>query len=470
MTTATASPTCSPAYSSQRTRDRPTDVHVTQRIARLAGAELIPWQYELAALLGERLPSGRLAYPRAVVIAPRRAGKSLSLFARGLSSGLAGRRRRAFYAGHRRETAAALLRDEWFPLIDDGPLSRLVAVRRANGSEAMTWRGTGSTFRLLPPNGNAMRSFASHLALLDEAREWSPEQGSDAEAGIFPTQATTNGQVVILSSAGDASSTWLRGWVDRGRQAVAEGRTEGLAYVEFSAPADADPDDEATWRSCHPGLGYHVSIDALRVDADPLTGMSPSRFRAEYLGLWPEAMVDGELVEAWNLDYGSPTLPDPVAFGVEVDERREWSAIVAAGGAGARPVVELVEYRRHGPWLVPRLHDLCARHSPVGVAWDAGGPTNALAPELAELPTRLVPLRTNQVTAAAGRFHDLTLDRRIAHRPDPVLAEAVGAGRRKRTGGAWLFDRREPGAGPLIAATFAVWILADGMLGRPGVN
>ena len=436
----------------------------------MLGQPLTPPQREALALLGERLESGRLAYPRAVIIWPRRAGKSRTMLTGGLSTGLGGRRRRSFYAAHRRETASALWRDEWFPLIDDGPLRRLVGIRRANGSEAMTWRGTHSTFRLLPPNGNVMRSFSAHRAFLDEAREWTPEQGADAEAGIFPTQATTDGQTILLSSAGDGRSTWLRGWVDRGRLAVLEGRDRGLAYIEYSAPLDADPDAEETWWACHPGLGYHVPVEALRTDADPLTGMSPSQFRAEYLGWWPEALVDGELVESWNLDYGAPVLDGPVTFGVEVDERREWSTIVAAGGSGARPVVELVEHRAHGTWLVPRLHDLCARHNPVGVAWDAAGPANALAPELAELPTRLVPLRTNLVTAAAGRFHDLVLDRRVAHRPDPTMSAAVAAGRRKRTGGAWLFDRREPGAGPLIAATLAVWILADGMLGRPGIN
>ena len=372
------------------------------------------------------------------------------------------------YAAHRRETAAALWRDEWFPLITDGPLAALLDIRRGNGSEAVTNRATHSTFRLLPPDGNAMRSFASNLALIDEAREWSPDQGADVEAGVFPTQATgEGGQTVLLSSAGDARSTWLRSWVDRGRIAALEGRTTGTAYVEYAAPADADPDDEETWWSCHPGLGYHVNVEALR---DDHADMAPSVFAAEYLGWWPDVLVDAQLVDAWAHDYGTPTLTAPLAFGLEVDERREWASIVAAGGAGSRPVLEVVEYRAHGSWVVPRLYELCARHGPVGLAYDAGGPAAALAPDLATLPTRLVPLRTNAVTAAAGWFYDLALDHRTPHRPDPVMSTAVAAARRRRAGGAWLFDRREPTAGPLIAATLAAWVLADGTLGRPGIN
>jgi hypothetical protein len=147
----------------------------------------------VARIATERRPEdGRHAYNRVVLIVPRRAGKTylvlLALLAAALET-----RARGFYASHRRETAAAMWRDEWFPQLEASPLDRYVDLRRANGSETITLRSTSSTIRLLPADGDAARSFRSHLAMLDEAREMTDEQGADLEAGIFPTQATGAG-------------------------------------------------------------------------------------------------------------------------------------------------------------------------------------------------------------------------------------------------------------------------------------
>lgn len=435
----------------------------------LTGAHPIPWQRHAAHLLGERLPNGLPAFPRGVLILPRRAGKTRLLLGKGLATGAGARYRRTFYASHRRETAAAMWQDDWYPWIEDGPLNRHLKVVRGKGSEALIWRRTRSTLRLLPPDGDAMRTFSSNLAMLDEAREWSIEQGAAAEAGVFPTQATgVGGQTLIVSSAGTAKSAWLRKWVDRGRAAALEARTDGLAYIEYAAPLDADPYDEATWWLAHPGLGYHVNVEALRQDAED---MAPDAFAAEYLGRWPESLIDTALVDAWAAGTAAVDLGDPVVFAVEVDEDRETTSIVAVGdGPAGDIVVELIEHRAHGPWVGPRLAELVERWSPLAVAYDRAGPAAALGPDLVDVPARIVSLNTPECTAAAGWFYDaVTKAGTVTHRADEALDAAVAAGRRRRAGGAWLFDRRQPGAGPLIAATLAAWVHRDGTHRPPGI-
>jgi hypothetical protein len=436
----------------------------------LTGAHPIPWQRHAAHLLGERLPNGLPAFPRAVVIVPRRAGKTRLMLGKGLATGAGARYRRSFYASHRRETAAAMWVDDWFPWVEDGPLARHVKVVRGKGGEALIWRRTRSTLRLLPPDGDAMRSFASNLAILDEAREWTVDQGDAAERGVFPTQATgVGGQTLIVSSAGTAKSAWLRKWVDLGRASALAGRTDGIAHIEYAAPVDADPYDEATWWLGHPGLGHHVNIEALRADAEVMT---PDAFGAEYLGWWPETLIDSKLVDAWSAHAADVDLADPVVFAVEVDDDREWCDIVAVGdGPGGGVVVELVEHRPHGPWVGPRLAELVERWSPLAVAYDRGGPAAALGPDLADVPARLVSLNTPECTAAAGWFYDaVTKAGTVWHRADDVLDAAITAARRRRAGGSWLFDRRQPGAGPLIAASLAAWVHRDGTHRPPGVS
>jgi hypothetical protein len=461
MSTLSLSKICSPLWATPRTPSRPSDGRVAAQCALALNRPLIPWQRRVADVAGERDPdTGRLAYSTVVVIAPRRAGKSMLMLSRGLAN-MRARSARGLYLSAHREAAARMWRDDWFPTIEDAPLGRFTRLVWGNGQEAVRWRpGLGpSTFRLIAASGAAIRSAASRLVIIDEARDISPERGADLEGAAFPTRATITGgaQTWILSSAGDASSVWLARWRDMGRAAVAAGKTNRLAYFEYAAPADADPDDEATWWQAHPGLGHQVDLEALRDDFELMT---PDQFRCEYLGWWPESLADSTLIDAWAAAPAVAQLVDPVVFAVEVDEDRTTASIVAVGTAeGGRLAVELVEHRPHGPWVAPRLMELCERWDPIALTFDAGGPAAALTPDLANVPTRIMPLQTREATAAAGAFYDAVVHTGgICRVADVELDAAIAAGRRRRSAGAWLFDRRTAGAGPLIAATLAVWV------------
>ena len=453
---------CSPAWATSRNPDAPTIGGDVARTAELLGRPLIPFQRALVDVAGELRPDGRFARRYVVVIVPRRAGKTLAVLAYALTVTRRRRGSKAFYANHRRETAGALWRDDWFPWIEDSPLyPRHVGLRRSNGSEAISWRHNRSTFRLLPPDGNAMRTFAADVLFIDEAREFTADQGAEFEAAAFPTQTTgLGGQAWIISNAGTGDSEWLARWRDVGR-AAADNPASQICYVEYAAPADADPDDPATLAAAHPGIGYHVLGDAIAADREV---MRPDDWRCEYLGWWPETLTDGALIDAWAAAATPPPvdLGAGVVFAVEVDESRDTASIVAAGaGVDGRVAVELVEHRAHGRWVGPRLAELVDAWAPIAVALDAGGPAAALAHDVAEVSTAIVALNTREAAAASGWFYDQVLAGAVVHNGDDVMAAAIAAARRRRVGGAWLFDRRQPGAGPLIAATLAAWTWRD---------
>lgn len=436
----------------------------------LIGRRFIPWQTHAADVAGTLTDSGRFRYRRVVVIVPRRAGKTFVV----LSYALAVTRRRAmaraFYASHRRETAAAMWRDDWFPVIERSPLHPVhIGLRRSNGSESIWWKHNRSILRLLPPDGDAMRSFASDLAFVDEAREFSMLAGEDFEAAAFPTQATGHGgQFWIVSNAGDMSAEWLRKWRDIGRASVTDPDSQ-ICYIEYGAPDGADLDDESLWAQWHPGLGHHVDLDALRADRET---MPPDRFAAEYLGVWPEALIDHRLVDAFTattLDTAAPA--DPVVLGLELSLDRDRFVIVAAGTEPGRGCsIEVIEDREHGTWVVPRVAELVRRWHAAAVVWDAAGPVASLAPDLLDLAANSQALQTRAVTAGAGAMHDAVLAGQVWHRDDPRLIEACEKARRRGALGAWLWDRRQPEALPWLAGSMARWIWSDSSRAAPTIT
>ena len=469
--TTTASRLCSPRWQTTPPSGSATIGAEAAAACALLGTRFIPWQTHAANVAGTLTDRGRFRYRRVVVIVPRRAGKTKLVLGYALAVTRRRRMAKAFYASHRRETSAAMWRDDWFPALEASPFHpRYLHLRRSNGSESINWKHNRSIVRLLPPDGDAMRSFGSDLAFVDEAREFSLLAGEDFEAAAFPTQATGHGgQFWIVSNAGDMSAAWLRKWRDIGRASVANPDSQ-VCYLEYGAPDGADLDDETQWHLWHPGLGYHVDIDALRADRE---SMRPDQFAAEYLGVWPEAMVDHPLVDAFTgtVDVDA-ALASPIVLGLELSLDRDRFVIVAAGNdqGGRGCVLEVIEDRPHGPWVVGRVGELARAHHVAAVVWDIAGPVGALAPDLLDLAANCLPLQTRAVTAGAGALHDAVLAGLVWHRGDPVMLEACAKARRRGALGAWLWDRREPAALPWLAGSIARWVWSDQNRSAPTIS
>jgi len=115
-----------------------------------------------------------------------------------------------------------------------------------------------------------------------------------------------------------------QGWLDGNRPA-------GFSYTEFSAPEDADPYDEATWRAACPALNAGFQkIGALRT----AIAMSPlSHFEIFHLGRWVDGTdgwlgkngrtVWGALQSDYQLIANAPTW-----VGIDLGLKRDTTAIV----------------------------------------------------------------------------------------------------------------------------------------------
>jgi hypothetical protein len=408
----------------------------------------------------ELLPDGRPAYREVRVTVPRQQGKTggliLPVAVHRALGGVDPRPQRILYTAQDRNHA----REKWseqVDLLDRSPLRRLYTTRRSNGSESIRWR-TGSTHGITASGETSGHGFTLDLGFLDEAFAQIDDRLVQAFRPAMLTRPRA--QLWIVSTAGTDESAFLRERVDDGRARVEADDRAGVAYFEWSAPDDADPDDEATWRAAMPALGTLIDLDTVRADH---AAMDSGEFARAYLNRWSPGGAPVFSLAEWVacLDPSSGSVAAP-AFGVDVSPDRSHASIAAAAGrSDGRIHLEVVDRRAGTDWLVERVAELVERHRPVALVVDPAGPAGSLVTDLTRLPRvpPLVLVTARQYAAACGALFDDVSTTRIAHRGQPALDDAVVAARRRNVSDAWVWARPVGGVdpSPLIAATLARW-------------
>jgi phage terminase large subunit-like protein len=276
---------CMPQWSSPRTRRRTLAPQVAE-VARQLDLPLLPWQRQVLAVALERA-GRRPAYRDVAVSVPRQSGKSSLALALMIWRMLSGPEMRVVYAGQTRQAAREKLLSVWWPRLVRSPLADRLKLYRAFGAETVSV-DNGSVLQLLSAVESAGHGETLDLAVIDEA--W-VHQSSVIEQALRPAMVTRrNAQLWAMSTAGTSRSVWWRGKLDAGRAAATMGVADGLACFDWSAPADANPADEATWWQTMPALGRLADVETIRAD---LASMGLKEFRRAYLNQWPEATDEG---------------------------------------------------------------------------------------------------------------------------------------------------------------------------------
>lgn len=386
--------------------------------------------------------------------------------------------------------------DELFPLIRNSALKGLVSqkgsrleINEGMGNEAIRFR-TGSLIRLLSTSTSSGHSKTLHQAVMDEV--WH-DTDDRREQGLRPAMITVpDAQLLVCSTAGTETSTVLNRKVETGRQAVLEDTGYGVAYFEWSALEDWDPEDEESYfsfspalcpappcRCAPPGEGWRhtITLEALRAEREAMelpefmraygniaSGLKKSRWLVIPESDWSDA----------GRDLNSTAL-DPVAFAVTVSRDRDWANIAAAGARedGLRHV-ELMDRRPGTGWVVERLVELVARWKPCAVVIDPGTPAGSLVASAEEAGLTLTKPTVRDVVAGAGAFYDGISGKRAAdpetgelgpdprvirHRGQGELTNAVAAARKRPLGTAWAWDQLAgtEDMSALLAASNALW-------------
>jgi hypothetical protein len=419
----------------------------------------MPWQRHVADVGLEIDDDGRFCYALVLDTVPRQSGKTTLHGGVMSQRALVTPRARVWFTMQTAKDAVDWLTNEHWPLL--GPFGNATALRRMAGSEHVRWNSSGGLVRPFPPNPTGLHGKVSDLVVIDECWAFDLIRGQQLDQAIVPTQATRpNAQVWKCSTAGDATSLWWLGAVELGRAAVAAGRTEGVAYFEWSCPDDMDPTDPAAWPLYHPAYGRTIGADSMQAALDML---GADEFARAYGNRWVSMVARVIPLAAWRAcqDENAP-MPTArrVALGFDVALDRSDAAIVAAWRDDAGTAhVEVADYRPGVAWLPERMGELTDHWAPLAVSYDEAGPALDVADVLTRGGAELAGLKGREYAAACSAYLAAIVDGRLKVRPHPAMDAAVAIAARRALGDAWAWGRRQSATSisALTAATVALW-------------
>lgn len=345
-------------------------------------------------------------------------------------------------------------------------------VRYATGREIVQFKN-GSTYRPITPNRTGARGLTLDLVIVDEALAhplW-------LLAVLRPTMAQRDGatgclggQFVVISNAGNDDSELLNRMQELGIESLSDPESRRV-WFEWSADPDADPFSEATWLATMPTLNQPngIDMDFIRLEAQT---MREDQFIREYLCV--RSLATDEQIIPMDLwmegNRGDVIVPmDRIAIGLDVRMDRLGASLIACGPVDHYLPIEIVDVRQGLEWLLPRAIEVCQRWS-APLAIDVAGPAANLIPSLEAAGVVIVPMAAREVTAAAASFYDAVYAKRICHRNDYKMNDAIVGASRRAVGDRWAFDRRGHwDISPLIAASLAAWVVETGMNTRPTI-
>lgn len=409
----------------------------------------MPWQAQVADVALEVRSDGLPAYREIVLTVPRQCGKSTLLLAVMLHRALVyGKNQRIAYTAQTGWDARKKLIDDWAPQIESSPFKPVVKrVYRGAGMEAVIFQN-GSRVEAMASTQTAGHGRTLNAGFIDEAFA---DVDDRREQAMVPAMATkADAQLWIVSTAGTDESAYLRRKMLLGKEHLETGNQTGLAYFEWSADPDDDPDDPAVWARTIPSLGHTVSVETV---AAARRTMTDGDFRRSWLNQWTKTDERAIPLSAWEACLTDATPTDGLVFAVDISLDRTVTSIVVADKDGN---VELIENGHGTQWATGKATELAQRHG-GRVVLDGYGPAGLLADDLEKAGITVVKYATRDCCYAANAIYDAILAGTVRFRPHPKLDEAVASARKKPVGSSWLWSRSDPGADltPLHASTLA---------------
>ena len=398
-----------------------TRAHEMIDLSELAGLTLDPWQEFAAEGATRTMSSGKWSAFQVAIQANRQNGKGSIMEARQLVGLFAWGDRLQVHTSHEFRTAQKHF-ERILSLIEGTPtLDRLVKrVRRADGEEAIETRD-GTVLQFMARSLKSGRGITGDVVYLDEAFALKPQMMASLMSTMSARSVTHNPQLWFASSAGSPDSEVLQSI----REAGIEGSNPRLAYMEWSAPDDADPDDPEVWALANPAMGVRISEDFVRAER---ASLGTEEFKRERLGIW--APLGGERVFPAGLWSGladeSSESGERIVFAVEIAGNRESATIMAVSQLeNDRVHVEVVDSREGTSWIGHRLAQLQVNHSPEAIWAIAGGHVESLVREWRDEGVKVRLMRFADYIRACGVTYSLVKDGLIVHLDDPILNDAV---------------------------------------------
>jgi hypothetical protein len=431
-------------------------------VAESLGQPLMPWQQLVADVGLELLDDGRPAYREVVITVPRQSGKTLLLLSWELQravgwANMLGQPQRIAYSAQTGTDARKKLIEDQVPLLQSRKrLFGITSIKQANGQESVAW-ANGSRLVLLASSEDSGHGKTVDLGVEDELFA---DVDMRRDQALIPAMSTrAHAQILVASTMGTGNSVALNTKVEQGRAAVEQSKSTGIAYFEWSAHPEDDPADQAVWWRCMPALGRTIGLEAVE---HAYTTMPLGEFKRAYLNI-PTATDERAIPQtAWDLVNEPNVEATADVFGIDVNPERSAAGIVA-GGKG--PVLEVVDYRASVGWLVPRCKELHATYR-VPFVLDGSGPAASFVTELEGAGVPVIVLKPQDAVRATGLFYDKVVTTDVKVRRHDDLDAAVAGAAKRPVSDAFTWGRRSSRVDItlLVAATCALWVVAQGVI------
>lgn len=490
-----------PRVGTPRNLDLPTRGGEVAEVAARMGQPLMPWQRHVVDVALEYDPDNedRLCYDESDGTTMRQVGKTIGLLFKVMTwrstmvPHRLGRQRTTFTMQKRdnarrkleRDFAEVLRATDQFVEVRNqkarpGRSTKQWKIGLNNGSEHLLF-GRGNYLQIDTPSKQAGHGDTLDLGVMDEIRFYPDDR---VEQAMRPAMSTRrDAQLWAWSTAGDHESFYLWAKVLAGRNGVERNLSSRVCYFEWSIPDDADLHDPEVWWEFHPALGWTIELDFImaelaRAERSP-DEAAMDTFRNEYANQWvrtPQLSSDSRVwiipEPTWELrglkpDERQQPIVGPFTIGVDVSPDGESAAIGVAGfhPADGRIRVRVLHLAPGTFWVEEELARVRDAWEPKAFAYDAGGPTLAIAGAVkrAAGTVPIVPVSGGKYSAACEAFRVAFTegDGRAWHENQDWLNSALAGATKKMRGTGWLWDRQTALAdiSPLPALTCAMWAL-----------
>ena len=426
------------------------------KILRAGGTVLDPWQADVLDDWLGRSPSGKWAAPTCGGSVPRQNGKSLLVQGRA-EAGMLLYNEQVIYTAHLQKTATETF-EEMRDFFESPRLKKYVSdIKTALGREQIILK-SGARIKFLARTRNGGRGQHGDLLIIDEAQE----MDENAQASFLPAiSASLNPQTVYVGTPPDPGAA---GTVFRGiRQRALDGKTERMAWFEFSVDEIGNVKDRQRWADTNPALGRRILPSTVEGESEQ---MDPDTFARERLGWWApiaEEKQDFALdAAAWAACRSDETKPEgKTAYGIKFSpdgsEVCLCGAVIPVEGKARISLIERKPTSRGTQWLADWLNDRYKKAACVVI--DGRNGADVLVDKIADtwkIKGSVIRPSAKEMVAAVGMLTDAINEQTVTwYSQQEALRQSAITSVKRSIGGGWGFGGDD--SAPIEAAALALW-------------
>ena len=427
-----------------------------EKILRVGGIQLDPWQADILDDWLGRNAAGKWAAATCGGSVPRQNGKSLLVQGRA-EAGMLLFNEQVIYTAHLQKTATETF-EEMRDFFESPKLMPYVAdIKTALGREQIILK-TGARIKFLARTRNGGRGQHGDLLIIDEAQE----MDEAAQASFLPAiSASLNPQTIYVGTPPDPNAS---GVVFRGiRSRALSGSTQRMAWFEFSVAEIGDVKDKKRWAAANPALGRRILSATIQGESEQ---MDPDTFARERLGWWSpiaERSVNYAIpADVWDGCRSSAEKPEgKTAYGIKYSsdgaEVCLCGAVIPKDGPARISLIDRKPTGRGTQWLADWLNERSGKASCVVI--DGRNGADVLVDKIAPIWKAKDSVRrptAKDVVGAAGVLCDMLGEQKVtwfAGQED--LRESAITAVKRPVGGGWGFGGEN--SIPIEAAALALW-------------